>query len=38
MTRTRKILAMEHGEDGTRLDVLVREGLAAELERFLRHD
>ncbi|MGM0929574.1 MAG: GTPase HflX [Actinomycetota bacterium] len=33
-----EILAMEHGEDGTRLDVLVREGLAAELERFLRHD
>jgi GTPase len=33
-----EILAMEHGEDGTRLEVLVREGLAAELERFLRHD
>ncbi|WP_028279410.1 GTPase HflX [Arthrobacter sp. H5] len=32
-----EILSLEHVEDGTRLDVMVREGLAAELEPFLRH-
>jgi GTP-binding protein HflX len=32
-----EILEMEHVEAGTRLEVMVREGLAAELEPFLRH-
>ncbi|MCZ2403715.1 GTPase HflX [Paenarthrobacter sp. Z7-10] len=30
-----EILTMDHGEDGTRATVLVREGLAAELEQFV---
>ncbi|MCQ2001956.1 GTPase HflX [Arthrobacter zhaoxinii] len=32
-----EILALEHGEAGTRLHVKVREGLAAELEPFVAH-
>ncbi|UWX98151.1 GTPase HflX [Arthrobacter zhaoxinii] len=32
-----EILALEHGEAGTRLHVRVREGLAAELEPFVAH-
>ena len=32
-----EILSMEHGETGTRLHVMVREGLAAELEPFVAH-
>lgn len=32
-----EILATEHVEEGTQLDVLVREALAAELEPFVRH-
>ncbi|MCC9146303.1 MULTISPECIES: GTPase HflX [unclassified Arthrobacter] len=32
-----EILALEHGEEGTRLHVKVREGLAAELEPFVAH-
>ncbi|MHA7276614.1 GTPase HflX [Arthrobacter sp. Hz1] len=32
-----EILSLEHVESGTRLDVMVREGLAAELEEFRQH-
>lgn len=32
-----EILRLEHVEDGTQVDVMVREGLAAELEPFVRH-
>lgn len=32
-----EILATEHMEEGTRLEVLVREALAAELEPFVKH-
>jgi GTP-binding protein HflX len=32
-----EILRLEHVEDGTEVDVMVREGLAAELEPFVRH-
>lgn len=32
-----EILATEHLEEGTRLEVLVREALAAELEPFVKH-
>ena len=31
-----EILSMDHGEEGTELEVMVREGLAAELEAFIR--
>jgi len=31
-----EILSMRHGEDGTELEVMVREGLAAELDTFVR--
>jgi GTPase len=31
-----EILSMSHGEQGTELEVMVREGLAAELEAFIR--
>ncbi|WP_336711705.1 GTPase HflX [Arthrobacter sp. USHLN218] len=31
-----EILSMNHGEEGTELEVMVREGLAAELEAFIR--
>ncbi|GLB66340.1 GTPase HflX [Arthrobacter mangrovi] len=31
-----EILSMNHGEAGTELEVMVREGLAAELEAFIR--
>jgi GTP-binding protein HflX len=30
-----EILSVEHVENGTKLEVMVREGLAAELEPFL---
>ncbi|MNR66890.1 hypothetical protein D3C85_1906140 [compost metagenome] len=30
-----EILSLEHEEDGTRVVVMVREGLAAELESFV---
>lgn len=33
-----EILTLDHGEDGTRAVVMVREGLAAELESFINHD
>jgi GTP-binding protein HflX len=33
-----EILGMEHVDDGTRLEVMVREGLAAELEPYVRND
>ncbi|MDQ0734254.1 GTPase HflX [Arthrobacter agilis] len=33
-----EILGMEHVDEGTRLDVMVREGLAADLEPYLRHE
>ncbi|MBG6180563.1 GTPase HflX [Arthrobacter sp. CAN_A1] len=32
-----EILTLEHVESGTRLDVMVREGLAADLEEFRQH-
>ena len=32
-----EILGMEHVDEGTRLTVMVREGLAAELEPYIRH-
>ncbi|WP_026552977.1 GTPase HflX [Arthrobacter sp. H20] len=32
-----EILTLEHGESGTRLEVMVREGLAADLEEFRQH-
>jgi GTP-binding protein HflX len=33
-----EILSLDHGEDGTRAVVMVREGLAAELESFVSND
>ncbi|KNC19188.1 GTP-binding protein [Arthrobacter sp. RIT-PI-e] len=33
-----EILGIEHVGEGTRLEVMVREGLAAELEPYLRHE
>ncbi len=33
-----EILELEHESEGTRLEVMVREGLAAELEPYLRHE
>ncbi|OUM44380.1 GTPase HflX [Arthrobacter sedimenti] len=33
-----EILSTEHVDEGTRLEVMVREGLAAELEQFVRHE
>ncbi len=33
-----EILGMEHVDEGTRLEVMVREGLAAELEPYVRHE
>jgi GTPase len=33
-----EILSMEHEEGGTRAVVMVREGLAAELESFITND
>jgi GTP-binding protein HflX len=33
-----EILSLDHAEDGTLLEVMVREGLAAELEPYLRHE
>ncbi|MHA7210514.1 GTPase HflX [Arthrobacter sp. MDT1-65] len=33
-----EILGLEHVDDGTRLEVMVREGLAADLEPYLRHE
>ncbi|MHA7282403.1 GTPase HflX [Arthrobacter sp. TMS2-4] len=33
-----EILGMEHVGEGTRLEVMVREGLAAELEAYVRHE
>ncbi|MFC3298811.1 GTPase HflX [Arthrobacter agilis] len=33
-----EILGLEHVDEGTRLEVMVREGLAAELEPYVRHD
>jgi GTP-binding protein HflX len=33
-----EILGTEHVDEGTRLEVMVREGLAAELEPYVRHD
>jgi GTP-binding protein HflX len=33
-----EILSLDHGEHGTRALVMVREGLAAELESFINHD
>ena len=33
-----EILSLDHGEDGTRAVVMVREGLAAELESFISND
>ncbi|MHA7191603.1 GTPase HflX [Arthrobacter sp. MDT2-16] len=32
-----EILGLEHVDEGTRLEVMVREGLAADLEPYLRH-
>ncbi|WP_104118236.1 GTPase HflX [Arthrobacter sp. B1805] len=33
-----EILGLEHVDEGTRLEVMVREGLAAELEPYVRHE
>ncbi len=33
-----EILSLDHAEEGTLLEVMVREGLAAELEPYLRHE
>ncbi|WP_374058935.1 GTPase HflX [Arthrobacter sp. MSA 4-2] len=33
-----EILSLDHAEEGTVLEVMVREGLAAELEPYLRHE
>ncbi|MHA7239142.1 GTPase HflX [Arthrobacter sp. TMS1-12-1] len=33
-----EILGLEHVGEGTRLEVMVREGLAAELEAYVRHE